>query len=182
MKKTVSVLLTLALLFGLVLALPSAPARAESTPEQELTEVFQNLNAVDSMRMDLDIVLDLSIVMSMGGQTIINMPLNVALKLGMEYQKEPYAMRGQMQMHMSYMGKTEDNQSLMYSEKDGDAVISYSSDDDGATWTKKQSEKASFSMDDMSAVIGSAKEIQKIGTESVDGHDMDVYKIGRAHV
>ena len=66
MKKTVSVLLTLALLFGLVLALPSAPARAESTPEQELTEAFQNLNAVDSMRMDLDIVLDLSIVMSMG--------------------------------------------------------------------------------------------------------------------
>ena len=175
MKKTVSVLLTLALLFGLVLALPSAPARAESTPEQELTEAFQNLNAVDSMRMDLDIVLDLSIVMSMGGQTIINMPLNVALNLGMEYQKEPYAMRGQMQMHMSYMGKTEDNQSLMYSEKDGDTVISYSSDDDGATWTKKQSEKASFSMDDMSAVIGSAKEIQKIGTESVDGHDMDVY-------
>ena len=37
MKKIVSVLLTLSLLFGLMLAFPAAPARAESTPEQELT-------------------------------------------------------------------------------------------------------------------------------------------------
>ena len=175
MKKIVSVMLTLTLLLGLMLALPSAPARAESTPEQELTEAFTNLNALDSLRMDLDFAIDLTIDISMEGQSLMNLPMNIALKLGMEYQKEPYAMQGQMEMHMTSMGQTENKQSLMYGEKDGDAVISYSSEDDGATWTKKRTEKATFSLGDLSTIIGSAKEIQKINMETVDGHDMDVY-------
>ena len=175
MKKIVSVLLTLSLLFGLMLAFPAAPARAESTPEQELTEAFTNLNALDSLHMDLDFAIDLTIDISMEGQSLMNLPMNIALKLGMEYQKEPYAMHGQMEMHMTSMGQTENKQSLMYSEKDGDSIITYSSDDDSATWTKKQAEKASFSLDDLSTIIGSAKEIQKIKMETVDGHDMDVY-------
>lgn len=175
MKKIVSVLLTLSLLFGLMLAFPAAPARAESTPEQELTEAFTNLNALDSLRMDLDFAIDLTIDISMEGQSLMNLPMNIALKLGMEYQKEPYAMHGQMEMHMTSMGQTENKQSLMYGEKDGDAVISYSSEDDGATWTKKRTEKATFSLGDLSTIIGSAKEIQKINMETVDGHDMDVY-------
>ena len=175
MKKIVSVLLTLSLLFGLVLALPSAPARAESTPAQELTEAFANLNALDSLRMDLDFAIDLTIDISMEGQSLMNLPMNIALKLGMEYQKEPYAMHGQMEMHMTSMGETENKKALMYGEKDGDAVISYSSEDDGATWTKKRTEKATFSLGDLSTIIGSAKEIQKINMETVDGHDMDVY-------
>ena len=133
MKKIVSVLLTLSLLFGLMLAFPAAPARAESTPEQELTEAFTNLNALDSLHMDLDFAIDLTIDISMEGQSLMNLPMNIALKLGMEYQKEPYAMHGQMEMHMTSMGQTENKQSLMYGEKDGDAVISYSSEDDGAT-------------------------------------------------
>ena len=175
MKKIVSVLLTLSLLFGLMLAFPAAPARAESTPEQELTEAFTNLNALDSLHMDLDFAIDLTIDISMEGQSLMNLPMNIALKLGMEYQKEPYAMHGQMEMHMTSMGQTENKQSLMYGEKDGDAVISYSSEDDGATWTKKRTEKATFSLGDLSTIIGSAKEIQKINMETVDGHDMDVY-------
>ena len=175
MKKIVSVLLTLSLLFGLMLAFPAAPARAESTPEQELTEAFTNLNALDSLRMDLDFAIDLTIDISMEGQSLMNLPMNIALKLGMEYQKEPYAMHGQMEMHMTSMGQTENKQSLMYGEKDGDAVISYSSEDDGVTWTKKRTEKATFSLGDLSTIIGSAKEIQKINMETVDGHDMDVY-------
>ena len=175
MKKIVPVLLTLSLLFGLMLAFPAAPARAESTPEQELTEAFTNLNALDSLHMDLDFAIDLTIDISMEGQSLMNLPMNIALKLGMEYQKEPYAMHGQMEMHMTSMGQTENKQSLMYGEKDGDAVISYSSEDDGATWTKKRTEKATFSLGDLSTIIGSAKEIQKINMETVDGHDMDVY-------
>ncbi len=175
MKKIVSVMLTLTLILGLMLALPSAPARAESTPEQELTEAFTNLNALDSLHMDLDFAIDLTIDISMEGQSLMNLPMNIALKLGMEYQKEPYAMSGQMEMHMTSMGETENKKALMYGEKDGDAVISYSSDDDGATWKKKQAEKASFSVDDLSTIIGSAKEIQKINMETVDGNDMDVY-------
>ena len=175
MKKIVSVLLTLSLLFGLMLAFPAAPARAESTPEQELTEAFTNLNALNSLHMDLDFAIDLTIDISMEGQSLMNLPMNIALKLGMEYQKEPYAMHGQMEMHMTSMGQTENKQSLMYGEKDGDAVISYSSEDDGATWTKKRTEKATFSLGDLSTIIGSAKEIQKINMETVDGHDMDVY-------
>lgn len=175
MKKIVSVLLTLSLLFGLMLAFPAAPARAESTPEQELTEAFTNLNALDSLHMDLDFAIDLTIDISMEGQSLMNLPMNIALKLGMEYQKEPYAMHGQMEMHMTSMGQTENKQSLMYGEKDGDAVISYSSEDDGVTWTKKRTEKATFSLGDLSTIIGSAKEIQKINMETVDGHDMDVY-------
>lgn len=175
MKKIVSVMLTLTLILGLMLALPSAPARAESTPEQELTEAFTNLNALDSLHMDLDFAIDLTIDISMEGQSLMNLPMNIALKLGMEYQKEPYAMHGQMEMHMTSMGQTENKQSLMYGEKDGDAVISYSSEDDGATWTKKRTEKATFSLGDLSTIIGSAKEIQKINMETVDGNDMDVY-------
>ena len=175
MKKIVSVLLTLSLLFGLVLALPSAPARAESTPAQELTEAFANLNALDSLRMDLDFALDLAIVMSMEGQTILNLPMSIALNLDIEIQKTPYAMRGQMEMHMSSMGQKENKKALMYGEADGDAVISYSSEDDGATWTKKRSEKATISLGDLSTIIGFAKEIQKINMETVDGYDMDVY-------
>ena len=175
MKKIVSVLLTLSLLFGLMLAFPAAPARAESTPEQELTEAFTNLNALDSLHMDLDFAIDLTIDISMEGQSLMNLPMNIALKLGMEYQKEPYAMHGHMEMHMTSMGQTENKQSLMYGEKDGDAVISYSSEDDGVTWTKKRTEKATFSLGDLSTIIGSAKEIQKINMETVDGHDMDVY-------
>ena len=175
MKKIVSVLLTLSLLFGLMLAFPAAPARAESTPEQELTEAFTNLNDLDSLHMDLDFAMDMTIDISMEGQSIMNLPMNIALKLGMEYQKEPYAMHGQMEMHMTSMGQTENKQSLMYGEADGDAVISYSSEDDGVTWTKKRTEKATFSLGDLSTIIGSAKEIQKINMETVDGHDMDVY-------
>ena len=175
MKKIVSVLLTLSLLFGLMLAFPAAPARAESTPEQELTEAFTNLNALDSLHMDLDFAIDLTIDISMEGQSLMNLPMNIALKLGMEYQKEPYAMHGQMEMHMTSMGQTENKQSLMYGEADGDAVISYSSEDDGVTWTKKRTEKATFSLGDLSTIIGSAKEIQKINMETVDGNDMDVY-------
>ena len=84
-------------------------------------------------------------------------------------------MCGQMEMHMSSMGQKENKKALMYGEADGDAVISYSSEDDGVTWTKKRTEKATFSLGDLSTIIGSAKEIQKINMETVDGHDMDVY-------
>lgn len=174
MKKIVSVMLTLALLLGLMFALPTASARAEGTAAQELTDAFVNLNAVNSLRLDLDFALDLTIDISMEGQSLMNLPMNIALKLGMEYQKEPYAMSGQMEMQMNSMGETENKKALMYGEKDGDAVISYSSDDDGATWKKKQAEKATFSLDDLSTIIGSAKEIQKINLETVDGN-VDVY-------
>lgn len=174
MKKIVSVMLTLALLLGLMFALPTASARAEGTAAQELTDAFINLNAVNSLRLDLDFALDLTIDISMEGQSLMNLPMNIALKLGMEYQKEPYAMSGQMEMQMNSMGETENKKALMYGEKDGDAVISYSSDDDGATWKKKQAEKATFSLDDLSTIIGSAKEIQKINLETVDGN-VDVY-------
>ncbi|MBQ3970597.1 MAG: hypothetical protein II687_00180 [Selenomonadaceae bacterium] len=174
MKKIVSVMLTLALLLGLMFALPTASARAEGTAAQELTDAFINLNAVNSLRLDLDFALDLTIDISMEGQSLMNLPMNIALKLGMEYQKEPYAMSGQMEMQMNSMGETENKKALMYGEKDGDAVISYSSDDDGVTWKKKQAEKATFSLDDLSTIIGSAKEIQKINLETVDGN-VDVY-------
>ena len=174
MKKIVSVMLTLALLLGLMFALPTASARAEGTAAQELTDAFINLNAVNSLHLDLDFALDLTIDISMEGQSLMNLPMNIALKLGMEYQKEPYAMSGQMEMQMNSMGETENKKALMYGEKDGDAVISYSSDDDGATWKKKQAEKATFSLDDLSTIIGSAKEIQKINLETVDGN-VDVY-------
>ncbi len=174
MKKIVSVMLTLALLLGLMFALPTASARAEGTAAQELTDAFINLNAVNSLRLDLDFALDLTIDISMEGQSLMNLPMNIALKLGMEYQKEPYAMSGQMEMQMNSMGETENKKELMYGEKDGDAVISYSSDDDGATWKKKQAEKATFSLNDLSTIIGSAKEIQKINLETVDGN-VDVY-------
>lgn len=200
MKKTISILLALAMVLGLAacmkvkaadtpatetknanVAVTAAPTQAP-TPEPTavpfdvaIAEANEKLQQVKSMHLDMEMTMGLTISISMGemNQT---MPMDIHMLYAMDVITDPYVAK--MDLSLSGMGH-EEQKGTIYATRDGENTILYTSDDEGVTWKKStnpqegqlpQSPDATLNM-----FSGAAANIQLIGTEEVNGKTASVY-------
>lgn len=200
MKKTISILLALAMVLGLAacmkvkaadtpatetknanVAVTAAPTQAP-TPEPTavpfdvaIAEANEKLQQVKSMHLDMEMTMGLTISISMGemNQT---MPMDIHMLYVMDIITDPYVAK--MDLSLSGMGQ-EEQKGTIYATRDGENTILYTSDDEGVTWKKStnpqegqlpQSPDATLNM-----FSGAAANIQLIGTEEVNGKTASVY-------
>lgn len=200
MKKTISILLALAMVLGLAacmkvkaadmpatetknanVAVTAAPTQAP-TPEPTavpfdvaIAEANEKLQQVKSMHLDMEMTMGLTVNFSMGemNQTV---PMDIHMLYVMDIITDPYVAK--MDLSLSGMGH-EEQKGTIYATRDGENTILYTSDDEGVTWKKStnpqegqlpQSPDATLNM-----FSGAAANIQLIGTEEVNGKTASVY-------
>lgn len=186
MKKTVAFLMALSLMLCLTTLLPlrssaaldvlgEGPDPTQVSVDPLLTEAFSNLNAQDSMHMDMKIALEINILVSAGGQTM-SMPMSIDLTVDMDQQKEPACISSQIEMSMSSMGQTENKQFLLYMEQDDETTTTYSSADGGASWNANKADRVPVDPTEVfSIIINNSKGFQQVGTDTLDGREVLVY-------
>ncbi len=200
MKKTISILLALAMVLGLAacmkvkaadtpatetknanVAVTAAPTQAP-TPEPTavpfdvaIAEANEKLQQVKSMHLDMEMTMGLTISISMGemNQT---MPMDIHMLYVMDIITDPYVAK--MDLSLSGMGH-EEQKGTIYATRDGENTILYTSDDEGVTWKKStnpQEDQLPQSPDaTLNMFSGAAANIQLIGTEEVNGKTASVY-------
>ena len=190
MKKTISILLALAMVLGLAACMKvkaadtpatAAPTQAP-TPEPTavpfdvaIAEANEKLQQVKSMHLDMEMTMGLTISISMGemNQT---MPMDIHMLYVMDIITDPYVAK--MDLSLSGMGQ-EEQKGTIYATRDGENTILYTSDDEGVTWKKStnpQEDQLPQSPDaTLNMFSGAAANIQLIGTEEVNGKTASVY-------
>ena len=186
MKKGIALVLTLALLLSMTLLFPMRHSEATSlvsatksssdpSSEEVVKEVFGALNALDSLHLDMDITVELNVVVSYSGQKM-SVPMNILMHVDMAEQKEPLLLGGQMNLEMNAMGSAQKQDILFYTVKEDGVITSYSSSDNGVSWTAKQADAPSIDPLEISAVlVNSSKDFSAAGKELVDGTETTVY-------
>lgn len=186
MKKGIALVLTLALLLSMTLLFPMRHSEATSlvsatksssdpSSEEVVKEVFGALNALDSLHLDMDITVELNVVVSYSGQKM-SVPMNILMHVDMAEQKEPLLLGGQMNLEMNAMGSAQKQDILFYTVKEDGVITSYSSSDNGVSWTAKQADAPSIDPLEISAVlVSSSKDFSAAGKELVDGTETTVY-------
>ena len=199
MKKTISILLALAMVLGLAacmkvkaadtpatetknanVAVTAAPTQAP-TPEPTavpfdvaIAEANEKLQQVKSMHLDMEMTMGLTISISMGemNQT---MPMDIHMLYVMDIITDPYVAK----MDLSLSGMGQEQKGTIYTTRDGENTILYTSDDEGVTWKKStnpQEDQLPQSPDaTLNMFSGAAANIQLIGTEEVNGKTASVY-------
>lgn len=200
MKKTISILLALAMVLGLAacmkvkaadtpatetknanVAVTAAPTQAP-TPEPTavpfdvaIAEANEKLQQVKSMHLDMEMTMGLTVNFSMGemNQTV---PMDIHMLYVMDIITDPYVAK--MDLSLSGMGQ-EEQKGTIYATRDGENTILYTSDDEGVTWKKStnpQEDQLPQSPDaTLNMFSGAAANIQLIGTEEVNGKTASVY-------
>ena len=200
MKKTISILLALAMVLGLAacmkvkaadtpatetknanVAVTAAPTQAP-TPEPTavpfdvaIAEANEKLQQVKSMHLDMEMTMGLTVNFSMGemNQTV---PMDIHMLYVMDIITDPYVAK--MDLSLSGMGH-EEQKGTIYATRDGENTILYTSDDEGVTWKKStnpQEDQLPQSPDaTLNMFSGAAANIQLIGTEEVNGKTASVY-------
>ena len=186
MKKGIALILTLALLLSVTLLCPMRYSEAASlvsaskstsdpSSDEVVKEVYGALNALDSMHLVMDITVEMSVVISYSGQKM-SMPMNILMQVDMAEQKEPLLLQGEMSMEMNAMGSAQKQSSLFYAAKEDGVITSYSSNDNGASWTVKQADAPSIDPLEVSTVlVNSSRDFRAAGKEVVDGTETTVY-------
>ena len=186
MKKGIALILTLALLLSVTLLCPMRYSEAASlvsaskstsdpSSDEVVKEVYGALNALDSMHLVMDITVEMSVVISYSGQKM-SMPMSILMHVDMAEQKEPLLLQGEMSMEMNAMGSAQKQDSLFYAAQEDGVITTYSSDDNGASWTAKQADAPSIDPLEVStALVNSSRDFRAAGKELVDGTETTVY-------
>ena len=179
MKRTVAFCLAFALLLGLTFLVPTRNSAANSSlgaaystqsgspPDQLFSEAYTNLSALDSMHMEMKMMLDMSVRISMSGQSM-SLPVNITLVYSTDQQTVPYTMSGQMEMSLNFMGTSETHRMILYGEKLDSTITSFVSSDDGATWDVNRVEKAPASPSEFVAlIVNNSQAYRTLGSETI---------------
>ena len=186
MKKSIAFLLAFALILG---ALTLAPLRSSAAlgalgegedisalpPEQILQEARANLEAADSVHMDMAMIFQMSMEIVYEGQPF-SIPMNILFTYGMDHQKEPMLTKAETLMNMSVMGQEEMEHSILYREELEGDVICYTSNDEGETWTAEWAGETDVSpANTFTSLVNNAESMEYAGTDTVNGKAVAVY-------
>ncbi len=186
MKKSVAFCLALALLFCLTALIPTRSSAADgilgaasstqpaSTPDL-LTEAYTNLYTLDSMHLDMRMKLEMSMAISVSGQSL-DIPVSIDLLYGMDQQRDPLRVHGEIEMNMNAMGNTQTQRMTLYGEQTGSQTTTFVSSDGGVTWNVSQAETTPVNPPDMVAIlINNSNGFQTVKNETVLGREAVVY-------
>lgn len=178
--KLVKRVLAVALVLMLVFSLSGCTAF-----EARMAKAANKMKKVDNFRMDIEMYLDMD--MKLLGQTLSDMDMAVSGTMAID--KKHARAAGELHLEMP----EEESDVLLYLEKDGDVVRTYSSNDHGETWTLKEQRSDPENPDDLFSVfdVGSitdldreklaqldkvAKTFEEDGTVEVRGSESTLYR------
>jgi len=187
MKKTITVLLSLLMILSLAAcgskeaAAPAptptpapTPAPTEVPFNVALANANEKLTQVQSMHMDMNMEIDMEIVMAMG-EMKQQLPMNISMNLGMDEIKEPL----QTKLTASISAMDENMSGLVYLVQEGENTIVYTSNDNGATWSKQLNPQGNqmpqSPTETLDIFTDEVLDVQKTGTEEVNGKQATVY-------
>lgn len=157
---------------------PTAPTATEEppaalTPEETIRAAFGKLDEADSMHLDFAEDISMTVGMPSIGYS---QSMDVSLVLGCDSDKVNGTSR--IEGGMSAMGF--EQSVLAYSETVDGKVLTYTSTDGGATWTRRDgADGTDGALSDPTASIDlwmkHAKDFTETGTEQVNGFDTTVY-------
>ena len=138
--------------------------------EVKMTRAAKKMEKLQSYRMDMDI--DMQMSMSLLGQS---MPLDLGIKGTTDVDSKSDRTKTEFDMNM--LGETV--HLLSYTEKDGERLVGYVSQDGGETWIKQSAERAEAAQisakDKLGMLLKLAKSFEKSGTETVRGSEATVF-------
>jgi len=152
---------------------PTAEPIAELTPEETVYAAFTKNQTAQSMHTDFSEDFIITISVPAAGYT---QEMKVLIELGADGTRDPEVSRSEGRL--DYMGQTQNI--LVYAERIGDVLWTYTSTDDGKTWKQEKNKDVDNSvLSDPSAAIDlwmkHAKEFREIGSETLDGVETTVY-------
>lgn len=162
MKKALILALSLSLVLSLAACGSSAPGEDVSS---DFARAQEAAAALESVHMDMD--MNISFAISGGGQSV-EMPMTMAMS--MDSITEPMVCDSTISMNMFGAEFAARN----YIEQDGESYVSYSSADNGATWTPQEMAESDLGRFDATGSIGFYVDIASngftlSGTEELDG-------------
>lgn len=125
MKKAIALSLCLALVLGLAACGSGEPGDVTA----DFKRAREAASELESVHMDMD--LDMSFTMSVDGQTV-EMPMSMTMS--MDSINEPMVCSSSITMNMFGVGLS----AMNYVERSGEGYASYTSADNGATWTSEE--------------------------------------------
>lgn len=162
---------------------PTAVPTPEPTATPEPTEVpadvaianaSEKLAQVQSLHGDMRLNMDIEFAITMG-ESSQSMPMDVNMLFGMDMSKDPELAK----MDLSITAIGQDIKGVIYVGREGENVVVYSSDDDGATWKKQVNSQDQLPQSPKQAldlVTGSGTaQFERTGTEEVNGKIATVY-------
>ena len=204
MKKSISILLALLMVLGLAACMKvkaaDTPATAgskdtaakdtaavtavptpEPTPEPTeppfdvaIAAANEKLQQVKSMHTNMEMNMGLVITLAMG-EMKQSMPMDINMLYAMDVTYEPNVARADVALSSG----DESMKGVIYVVRDGENVITYTSDDEGVTWKKNvnpQENQLPQSPDEtLNLFSGEGADLQLIGEEEVNGKPAKVY-------
>ena len=128
---------------------------------------------VKSLRMDIDLIINMD--MSLFGESLTDIKMDMAGKLDMTRDPERFY------LDMTTTGDEETQHLLSYYEPQGTGYVVFTSVDEGKTWEKQTITDEALpngivsSMDSFAKIAEFAKGFEKTGTEDIHGRKADVY-------
>lgn len=128
---------------------------------------------VNSLRMDIDLIINMD--MSLFGESLTDIKMDMDGTLDMTRDPERFY------LDMTTTGDEESQHLLSYYEPQGTGYVVYTSVDEGKTWEKQTVTDEAIpngivsSMDSFAKIAEFAKGFEKTGTEEIHGRKADVY-------
>lgn len=153
--------------------IPDEEPIADLTPEETIRTAFERMNEAESLHMDFDETISLTIAIPS-----VNMTQNMDMSVVLNIDSDKVNGSGRIEGSISAMGF--EQSVLAFTETVGGKIRTYSSTDGGATWTQKDnSDDTDNTLSNPTASVDlwmkHAKDFQKTGTEQINGFDTTVY-------
>ena len=153
----------------------ATPEPAEVPAEVKINDAFARMKDLESFRIDVNVQIDMNVEISMDG-TSLKMPMHINAKYLTDNQKEPLMTRGTMEMSVDLgaFGK-ENMNTLIYTDSSGKSTVTYTSFDDGETWTADSETAPVDEPYKTFDVLQYAEKFEKVGPDEIDGRPVTVY-------
>ena len=182
MRKSIALFLSLLLLLAVTVSPRTARAaatssRSDGSDEAALFDAFARVNEVNSLHFDVGITMKLAMKLISQGLNL-DLPIAMNAVYGTDIQTDPYLVRGDFTMNMDMgMFGSQSEHILIYGAQDGEKMTTYSSLDEGATWTPQENDSlhALLPGEAFGLFRDHAQDIRRAGTDTFQGAAVDVY-------
>ena len=151
------------------------PEPTETQAEAEVREAFARMKDLKSVRIDMNAQVEISVEISMDGMSI-KMPIHMKVRYLSDNQKDPAMSRGNLELNVDMSALGEESMStLLYTDASGESVVTYTSVDNGETWTVNTEEASLDEPFQNLDVLQYAENIEKVGPKEIDGRPVTMY-------
>ena len=144
MKRRAALFLATVILLAAVGFCPT-PSKGDITPELLLEESYKRLFALESVHLDMDLSMKVSLQVSFAGRVMsLPMATNVAVSLSLDQQRKPFRFQGELTAGTGSLSVMEElSRTMLYGELTRGAMTSCTSNSRSCLRRVKRSEASS---------------------------------------